>query len=49
MDEAIAMKVVGVPDVLRRQFKILCIKQNTDMSKKIIELMKQAIDKDLKK
>ena len=45
----VSMKVVNVPEETRQQFKILCIQQKTDMSRKIIELMKRAIAEELKK
>ena len=39
------MRIRNVPDDWRREFKILCAKEDKSMNRKLLELLKEAIDK----
>ena len=43
------MQVRAIPDELHRKFKMLCAEQAIHMNKKVVELMRQAVEKREKK
>jgi len=39
------LRVYNIPEGLHKQFKILCVQEGITMNQKIIELMRQAVEK----
>jgi len=39
------LRVYNIPEVLHQQFKILCVRERITMNQKIIDLMREAVEK----